>query len=53
MFVSSINKNFLLKILSLFSVVRGYNVIFIIFAQLVSSIFIFSTSNNIYQVILD
>ena len=33
--------------------VRGYNVIFIAFAQLVSSIFIFSTSNNILNIILD
>ena len=53
MFISSLNKKFLLKILSLFSVVRGYNVIFIAFAQLVSSIFIFSTSNNIYNIISD
>lgn len=53
MFVSPTNKIFFLKILSLFSLVRGYNVIFIIFAQFVSSIFIFSKSSNIYQVILD
>ncbi len=53
MFVFLTNNNFFLKILSLFSLVRGYNIIFIIFAQLVSSIFIFSNSNNIYQVLLD
>ena len=53
MFVSLTNNNFFLKILSLFSLLRGYNIIFIIFAQLVSSIFIFSNSNNIYQVLLD
>ncbi len=53
MFVSPTNKKFFLKILSLFSLIRGYNVIFIIFAQFVSSIFIFSNSSNIYQVILD
>ena len=53
MFVSLTNKDFLFKILSFFSLVRGYNVIFIIFAQFVSSIFIFSNTSNIYQVILD
>jgi len=53
MFVYLINKDFLFKILSFFSLVRGYNVIFIIFAQFVSSIFIFSNTSNIYQVILD
>ena len=50
---SFFNKKILLKILSLFSVVRGYNVIFMIFAQLVSSIFIFSNSNDVLSVILD
>tara|TARA_B100001094_G_scaffold114977_1_gene110936 strand:+ start:150 stop:1034 length:885 start_codon:yes stop_codon:yes gene_type:complete len=53
MFVSPTNKKFFLKILSFFSLIRGYNVIFIIFAQFVSSIFIFSNSSNIYQVISD
>ncbi len=42
MFVSLTNNKFLLKTLSLFSLVRGYNIVFIIFAQFVSSIFIFS-----------
>ena len=53
MFVSLTNNKFLLKTLSLFSLVRGYNIVFIIFAQFVSSIFIFSNTNNIYQVLLD
>ena len=53
MLVSLKNKEFFLKILSFFSLIRGYNLIFIIFAQFVSSIFIFSNSSNIYQVILD
>ena len=53
MFFSITNNKFFFKILSLFSLIRGYNIIFIIFAQLVSSIFIFSNSNNIYQVLLD
>ena len=53
MLVSLKNKEFFLKILSFFSLIRGYNLIFIVFAQFVSSIFIFSNSSNIYQVILD
>ena len=53
MFFSLTNKGFIFKILSFFSLIRGYNVIFIIFAQFVSSIFIFSNTTNIYQVILD
>ncbi len=50
---SFLNKKIIIKILSLFSVVRGYNVIFMIFAQLVSSIFIFSNYNDVFSVILD
>ncbi len=50
---SFLNKKIIIKILSLFSVVRGYNVIFMIFAQLVSSIFIFSNHNDVFSVILD
>ncbi|MDG1052499.1 MAG: UbiA family prenyltransferase [Flavobacteriaceae bacterium] len=37
----------------MFSLVRGYNIIFIIIAQIVSSIFIFSGYHNIYKVIFD
>ena len=51
--VSKTSNKFLIKILSLFSLVRGYNIIFIIIAQIVSSIFIFSGYNNIYKVIFD
>ena len=50
---SFLNKRFLLKLLSLFSVVRGYNIIFIVFAQLISSIFIFSTNQSFYEVVFD
>ena len=53
MFFSFFNKKIIIKILSLFSVVRGYNVFFMMFAQLVSSIFIFSNSNDIFSIILD
>jgi len=51
--LSHTNNNFFLKILSLFSLIRGYNVIVVIFAQIVSSIFFFSKSINYYEVILD
>jgi len=51
--VSKTSNKFLIKILSLFSLVRGYNIIFIIIAQIVSSIFIFSGYHNIYKVIFD
>jgi len=50
---SKTSNKFLIKILSLFSLVRGYNIIFIIIAQIVSSIFIFSGYHNIYKVIFD
>ena len=53
MIFSFLNKRFLLKLLSLFSVVRGYNVFFIVFAQLTSSVFIFSKNQNLYSVLID
>ncbi|KRO88965.1 MAG: hypothetical protein ABR90_01675 [Cryomorphaceae bacterium BACL29 MAG-121220-bin8] len=53
MIFSFLNKRFLFKLLSLFSVVRGYNIVFIVFAQLTSSIFIFSENKNHYSVLLD
>ena len=49
----SINKSFLFKILSLFSVVRGYNILFIITAQFISSIYMFSENNSILGVVFD
>ncbi|MDC6480648.1 ubiquinone biosynthesis protein UbiA, partial [Flavobacteriaceae bacterium] len=39
---ASLNKRFLFKFLSLFSVVRGHNILFIIIAQFISSIYILS-----------
>ena len=53
MIFSFLNKRFLFKLLSLFSVVRGYNIFFIVFAQLTSSIFIFSESKSYYSVLVD
>ncbi|MDB4820054.1 UbiA family prenyltransferase, partial [Flavobacteriaceae bacterium] len=49
----SLNKRFLFKFLSLFSVVRGYNILFIITAQFISSIYILSDNNNFYEVVFD
>ena len=49
----SLNKRFLFKILSLFSVVRGYNILFIIIAQFISSIYILSDNNSIVEVVSD
>ena len=53
MIFSFLNKRFLFKLLSLFSVVRGYNIFFIVFAQLTSSIFIFSESKSYYSALVD
>jgi 4-hydroxybenzoate polyprenyltransferase len=50
---SSKKKTFLKKILSLFSVVRGYNILILIFAQYLASIFIFSPEKSLPSVIFD
>jgi len=42
-----------IKILSLFSVVRGYNILLIIIAQYLASIFIFSPEKSLRYVLLD
>ncbi len=42
-----------IKILSLFSVVRGYNILLIIFAQYLASIFIFSPEKSLRSVLFD
>jgi 4-hydroxybenzoate polyprenyltransferase len=47
------NKLFLKKLFSLFSVVRGYNIMFIIAAQYLSSIFILSKNTSLKEVVLD
>lgn len=47
------NKLFLKKLFSLFSVIRGYNIIFIIAAQYLSSIFILSKDASPREVVLD
>jgi 4-hydroxybenzoate polyprenyltransferase len=45
--------NYLYKFLSLFSVVRGYNIITLVIAQYLASIFIFSPENSLRHVLLD
>ncbi len=47
------NKLLLLKMLSLFSIVRGYNVLMIILAQYLASVFILSPDLPLREVILD
>jgi len=47
------NKLFLLKLLSLFSIVRGYNILVIILAQYLASIFILAKKIPLSQVLLD
>lgn len=46
-------KTFLKKIFSLLSVVRGYNILVLVFAQYLASIFIFSSEDNVTNVIFD
>jgi 4-hydroxybenzoate polyprenyltransferase len=47
------NTPFYIKILSLFSVVRGYNILLIVIAQYLASIFIFSPEKSLRNVLLD
>ena len=46
-------KIFLIKIASLFSVVRGYNIPIIVLAQYLSAVFILSPEKNTLLVLLD
>jgi 4-hydroxybenzoate polyprenyltransferase len=50
---SSKPKKFIKKILSLFSVVRGYNILVLVLAQYLASIFIFSSEDDVLNVISD
>jgi len=47
------NKLFLKKLFSLFSVVRGYNILIIVLAQYLSSIYILSKDTPLGEVVLD
>ncbi|MEX2350768.1 MAG: geranylgeranylglycerol-phosphate geranylgeranyltransferase [Flavobacteriaceae bacterium] len=46
-------KKYLLKMLSLFSVVRGYNILIIVIAQYLTSIYILAPGKPLLQVVLD
>lgn len=46
-------KQILIKFFSLFSAVRGYNILVLIFAQYLAAIFIFSPTNSLGDVVLD
>jgi len=46
-------KETLFKFFSLFSVIRGYNILLIIIAQYLTSIFILGDQENIINIILD
>lgn len=47
------NKLLLLKLLSIFSVVRGYNVLVIVIAQYLTSVYILAPEKPLMQVVLD
>ncbi len=47
------NKRFILKLLSLFSVVRGYNILVIVIAQYLTSIFILAPNLRLREVLFD
>ncbi len=50
---AKMNKRFLLKMLSLFSVVRGYNILILIIAQYLTSAFILAPELPLRQVLFD
>ena len=47
------NKRLLLKILSLFSVVRGYNILVVVLAQYLTSVFILAPDLSVREVLFD
>ena len=51
--VSISKKRLLLKILSLFSVVRGYNILILVLAQYLTSMFILAPELPLYEVLFD
>jgi 4-hydroxybenzoate polyprenyltransferase len=53
MSLSTSNRKVILKFLSLFSVVRGYNILVLIAAQYLAAIFIFSEERSLSPVIFD
>ncbi|WP_298352824.1 geranylgeranylglycerol-phosphate geranylgeranyltransferase [uncultured Dokdonia sp.] len=47
------NKRFILKLVSLFSVVRGYNILIIVLAQYLTSIFILAPDKRLSEILFD
>lgn len=47
------NTPFYIKVISLFSVVRGYNILLIVLAQYLAAIFIFSPEKSLSSILLD
>lgn len=46
-------RNIIVKTLALFSVVRGYNIAMLIFAQYMASLFVFNHGKNHFQILFD
>ncbi|MDT0552897.1 geranylgeranylglycerol-phosphate geranylgeranyltransferase [Urechidicola vernalis] len=53
MSTSNNNQTYLFKLLSLFSVVRGYNILTLVAAQYLAALFIFSPQKSVKNVLLD
>lgn len=47
------NKRFLLKVISFFSVIRGYNILVLVLAQYLTSMFILAPELPLYEVLFD
>lgn len=47
------NKRFLLKVISFFSVIRGYNILVLVLAQYLTSMFILAPERPLYEVLFD
>lgn len=48
-----LNKRFLLKVISFFSVIRGYNILVLVLAQYLTSMFILAPELPLYKVLFD
>ena len=53
MFFSKNQENLFLKVLGLFSIVRGYNILILILAQYLTARYVFSPNSNFEQIIFD
>ena len=53
MFLSKAQGNIFIKVLGLFSIVRGYNILILILAQYLTARYVFSPNSNFEQIIFD